>query len=288
MNRHVGRVGPYTVEIEVPEVVVPVDVPSTTYGITCDPAEYRTRLAQWQNTRHTRVFGYPGKGIPDWTGGDGRLAWIVKNLPHCRPNVTWKDWPTTPGGVEALLVPFLDAVPECGVDLSHMHEPGPKNVDPTEYRRRWFTIYEIVARHPNAERVGLLPCDANIWVEDKAGGDVSRYAVGVGKPAMDVYARSWKEYPSPAELLATPLRQADALGEAPRLTEFGATRRDDDPTGERRADWINAVCDLAEASGVASMVWWDDLGTAAPGKPAPDFRLDDAPSIAAWATRMHP
>ncbi|GAB7044879.1 hypothetical protein [Catenuloplanes indicus] len=267
-------------------------------GITCDPRDYGTRLARWPGARHTRIFGYPGKGIPSWkpTPTDRRIAEARRLCPGIIPHVSFKDWPDDMAA-EAMVRAWLNQLPPITapltpggpplVMLSHMHEPGPKDFDPAEYRRRQFLIAIWLAAHPRGGQVDLVHIDANIWVEGKGGRDLSIYLPGVGLPSVDTYARSWKPYPTVDDLLWAPLRLADATRTPPMLPEFGIARRPDDPTGEQRAELMHEALVVLWAEGCRLVSWWEDLGTAPrAGGPAPDFRLDDEPSRRVWEDAM--
>ncbi|WP_033338972.1 hypothetical protein [Catenuloplanes japonicus] len=270
-------------------------------GITCDPKDYGTRLARWPAARMTRIFGGPGKGIPPRTvlddrqrpHDDQRINEVQQLCPGVIPHVSFKDWgddDTARKMLRAWLPPANMAPRRDGLPhylISHMHEPGPKDADPREYRRRQFVLANMLAEFGQGGIVELVHIDANIWVEDKGGRDLSIYLPGVGAPAVDTYARSWKPYPTVAELLWAPLTLAEVTGTAPFLPEFGIAKRPDDPTGGRRAELMVACVARLRAEGCRGVSWWDDLGTAPKnGGPAPDFRLDDEPSRRAWADAM--
>ena len=259
-------------------------------GITCDPADYLTLLASWPGARHTRIFAGPGKGIPPRlpTRRDGRIATALRLCPGIVPHVSFKDWPDD-NRARAMVDAWLDQLPACQAMpatrplamISHMHEPGPKDYPPAEYRRRQFQLALWLADHPAGALVEQVHIDANIWVEAKGNRDLSIYLPGVGTPSVDTYARSWRPYPNVSDLLWAPLTLAHATGMPPFLPELGIARRLDDPTGERRAELIRDVVETLRANGCRAVSWWDDLGTG-----GTDFRLDDEPSRAAWADAM--
>lgn len=260
-------------------------------GITCDPGDYLTRLASWPGARHTRIFGGPGKGIPSWrpTRDDKRIARALKLCPGIIPHVSFKDWESDDAAHD-MVDAWIDQVPRRPIVqpgsppvamISHMHEPGPKSFPELEYRRRQFLLGTWIADHRHGTEVEQVHIDANIWVEDKGRMDLSIYLPGVGTPAVDTYARSWRPYPTVGELLWAPLTLAHATGMPPFLPELGIARRPDDPTGERRAELIRDVVETLRAHGCRAVSWWDDLGTG-----GTDFRLDDEPSRAAWADAM--
>jgi len=276
-----------------PEAQLDTAHPEMLVGITCDPAQYTTRLAHWPAARMTRIFGYPGKGIPPWkaTKNDARTATVRRLCPDVIPHVSFKDWPTD-RDAERMVHAWLDQLPTPSpmpdllggpplVMVSHMHEPGPKDFPPAEYRRRQFLLGCWLAAHPNGHLVELVHIDANIWVEDKGGRDLSIYLPGAGIPSCDTYARSWKPYPTVDQLLWAPLTLAAATGQAPFLPEFAIAKRPDDPTGQRRADLVVTCVIKLRSEGCRGVSWWDDLGTG-----GTDFRLDDQPSRAAWADAM--
>jgi hypothetical protein len=261
-------------------------------GITCDPRDYNTRLARWPNARHTRIFGGPGKGIPPWkpTPADRRIAEARRLCPGIIPHVSFKDWPSDIAA-ETMVRAWLNQLPPLPplilpgapplVMISHMHEPGPKDFPPDEYRRRQFLLGLWIASHPHGARVEQVHIDANIWVEDKGRRDLSAYLPGVGTPSVDTYARSWKPYPAVGDLLWSPLRLAHATRTAPMLCEFGIALRPDDPTGEQRAELMHEALVVLWAEGCRLVSWWDDLGTG-----GTDFRLDDEPSRRVWEDAM--
>lgn len=260
-------------------------------GITCDPGAYETRLARWPGARHTRIFGYPGKGIPPWkaTREDKRIARALKLCPGIVPHVSFKDWPDD-DAARTMLYEWLAQLPVPAITLpgqppvaylTHMHEPGPKQFPRDEYRRRQFQLGVWLADHRYGHLVEQVHIDANIWVEDKGRMDLSIYLPGVGTPSVDTYARSWKPYPQIDDLLWAPLTLAHATGTAPFLPEFGIARRQDDPTGERRAELILDAVAVLRANGCRAVSWWDDMGAN-----NVDFRLDDEPSRQAWADAM--
>ncbi len=192
-------------------------------------------------------------------------------MPRIIPHVSFKDWPDDMAA-EAMVRAWLNQLPPITapltpggpplVMLSHMHEPGPKDFDPAEYRRRQFLIAIWLAAHPRGGQVDLVHIDANIWVEGKGGRDLSIYLPGVGLPSVDTYARSWKPYPTVDDLLWAPLRLADATRTPPMLPEFGIARRPDDPTGEQRAELMHEALVVLWAEGCRLVSWWEDLGTA--------------------------
>lgn len=293
---------PATITVAVDEPVPQVVdlAPSMLVGVTVAPDLIEQRMPQWAGARITRVFGYPGEGIPHWTprpfrakrGSDSRLQRLTAAAPDVIPNVVFRDWAddvTVASMVTAWVADLpvpptlepgeLSTLPQAF--LTWCHEPGPKGVDPALYRRRWMTLSAILADLPAAGRVQPLPTDALQWVMGtdpaKGNGDLSIYHTGVGWPAMDCYADSWRPtYPDPRTFLTPALRIADAAGTPPFLPELGAALVAGD-TGERRAEWIRAVVEILRSEGCAGVCWWDNLGTG-----GTDLRLDDEPSRTAW------
>ncbi len=51
-----------------------------------------------------------------------------------------------------------------------MHEPGPKDADPREYRRRQFVLANMLAEFGQGGIVELVHIDANIWSRTRAAG----------------------------------------------------------------------------------------------------------------------
>ncbi len=264
-----GLVGGYRVTIE-PTTggSVPAEPVASTsgleLGVTVDPTQYEARLPFHEGAYGpSRVFWKPGAGLPSWA--DSRVRRIKAVDARRRLSFCFKDWPSDEA-VRLGVRKIIDEARAAGetFDLAHMHEPGPKDFDPREWRRRQFKLDEWIGE--DVDVCTLTPTEAMQWLmsnaDGKGKGDLSIYYAGVGDPSIDCYWDGWVDkYPTASAFLAPALRLQDAAGRPVRLPEFGGARLKSDPTGQGRADTITAVCDLARAEGVALISYWDDIGT---------------------------
>jgi hypothetical protein len=255
-------------------------------GTTVDPSQYETRLLTYPGTRMCRVFGPPNTGIPSWQGrkGDERIARIKRVDPLIEPACTFKDWPNDTSALIAVNA-WLDQL-DGPTRLAYMHEGDAKNVDATTYRHRWYLLAGWIHNHPNGRFVTLTPTQTSQWTlatpAGKGRGDWSKYYVGLGRPAVDVYAGAWlTKYPDPAGFLEPLWRFRDTIGWNLEFPEFGIARLTFDTTGQGRADWAYACAGIMRAEGVTAVSWWDDFGSN-----GTDIRLydstPDTPEVSAW------
>ncbi len=289
-----GLVGGYRVTIEPTSPTTSggaepaAEVAGLELGVSVDPTEYESRLPAHEGAfGPSRVFWKPGAGLPSWD--DSRVRRIKAVDERRRLSFCFKDWQSDAfvrTGVRAL----IERARTDGetFDLAHMHEPGPKDFDPREWRRRQFVLDEWIG--DDTDVCTLTPTEALQWVmsnkDGKGKGDLSIYYAGVGVPSIDCYWDSWAdEYPSAAAFLAPALRLQDAAGKPVRLPEFGGARIKSDTSGAGRAALITAVCDLARAEGVALISYWDDIGTG-----GTDIRLGpvggNTPEQQAWRAQI--
>jgi hypothetical protein len=259
-------------------------------GATIDPREYERRVPLYPDSRMCRVFGYPSKGLPTWSPetGDKRIARLRELVPGIIPAAVFQDW-RDDATARALVTAWLDQV-DAPARLCWRHEADRKREDSTVYRRRYFVLAELLQDHPNGHHITLTPTSTYQWTLSKAAGkgqgDWSRYHVGVGTPAIDVYADSWRgDYPDPAAFLAPLWRYRDLIGQAIEFPEFGAARLPVDVDGRRRAEWLTVCADIMAVEGVTAVSYWDDLGSN-----ATDLRLSRSeavtPEIEAWRDVM--
>lgn len=259
-------------------------------GATIDPRVYDSRVPTYPESQMCRVFGYPSTGLPSWRGraGDRRIPTLRQMVPNMVPACVFQDWPSD-SEVRERLTAWLDEV-DGPARLTWRHEADRKTEEPAQYRRRYFLMAELLAEHPAAELVTLVPTSTYQWTQSmgpgKGRGDFSKFHVGVGVAGVDVYADSWREhYPDPAQFLAALWRYRDTIGSDIEIPEFGAARVAGDGDGQRRAEWFTRCAAIMAAEGVTAVSYWDDIGSN-----GTDLRLyrdsPDTPEVQAWRAVM--
>lgn len=259
-------------------------------GVTIDPRDYTHRALAFPESQMCRVFGYSRKGMPAWepATGDGRVAWLIRELPGIVPACVFQDWPDD-ATTKTRVLAWLDQV-DSPCRLTWKHEADRKREDPTVLRRRYYLLAQWVGEHPNGHHVTLVPTQTYQWTmgssAGKGAGDWSRFYTGIGIPGVDVYANSWEaHYPDPDPFLAPLWRYRDTIGTALEIPEFGAARVQGDADGQARADWLYRCGTMMRAEGVTAVAYWDDLGSN-----ATDLRLwtdqPTTPEVVAWSAVM--
>lgn len=235
-------------------------------GATIDPRDYERRVPALPDSRMCRVFGYASRGLPTWAPqtGDKRVAQLRALAPGIMPALVFQDWPSD-DEARARVHALLDEV-DAPCRLTWRHEADRKGEEPTQYRRRYFTLSDWVAEHPNGDYVTIVPTSTYQWTMStaagKGAGDWSKYHVGAGRTGIDVYADSWRsDYPAVAQFFAPLWRYRDTIGADLEVPEFGAARVAGDVDGWRRADWLVRSFDHMATEGVTAVAYWDDLGS---------------------------
>lgn len=243
-------------------------------GATYDPKDYDKYLPVFPRSSTCRVFS--SNAPVKWS--DERIKKLI--AAHQIPYVSWKTYDL------GLVTEWLDGMPAEDVlpmvYATWMHEPEPKNVNPSEYKERITNIYNLIQQHPNVDRVLFGPVLTRQWTENTAGRNYTMYDPGIGDYiGFDMYANTWENrYPDPGEFTRYAGRHVATNGNNRPfwVPEIGAVKMASDRDGSQRAAWITAVFDALAGWECELALWWNDMGTPSANGESRDFRLDDEPS----------
>jgi hypothetical protein len=269
-------------------------LPPISVGVNVSAEDLTGALDTFPRMRFCRVFGPPGAGIPSWRSP------VVSQLlaAGVTPWFSFKDW-TSDAAALAAFNTWLDACP-AGVSeayLTYRHEPmGDADIDADTFRDRWVRLAGACDAHRYGHKIRLVPIFHLYPVRHKCSDRYSRTSaewVGDwvrwwptmrdGGPAGDMMGwdcyqeLSATRYEDPASFLRVPVGAAYAAGVPLVIPELGAVRVAGDATGEGRAAWISGCVAHLRAEAAVGVAWWHGQGAS-----NADYRLGDAPSIAAW------
>lgn len=217
-----------------------------------------------------------------WPGRAGKAArTVVVSLKLSPQRVNAGDYDS------ALRAWFAEAPRNRDVYWTLHHEPEEdiENGEFTaaEYRSAWRRLdgFASAAGNPRL-RATLILMDWSLdsrsgrhWRDYYPGGDV------IDVLAFDVYNHGWKQSPqvyySASKQLSTIVSTARAAGKPWGLAELGSIKLASDASGAGRAAWIRDLTSYAVRH-KALFVSYFDIDYAE----GFDYRLRDAPSIAAW------
>lgn len=102
----------------------------------------------------------------------------------CRPHVSWKQWD------ESRQRTWLDTMPRDNYyrefDSSYWHEPM-GDIAPSTYRDRAVKWLEMLATHPNGNRVQTGPIVTRYWLVEKKGNPLDWWYDGADFYGVDIY-----------------------------------------------------------------------------------------------------
>jgi hypothetical protein len=172
---------------------------------------------------------------------------------------------------------------------TYMHEPEDDiargSFTAAQYRDAYARIAALAtaAANPMLRATLILMCytvnptSNRTWTNYYAAGSVQVLA-------WDCYNHKWRSdgYGTPEKLLGRAVAVSESTGLEWGIAELGSVKVSSDPTGSKRAAWLTASGNYLIAQGASFVAYFDTNGKKT------DYRLLDAPSIAAWRAFVSP